>query len=63
MFAPKIKLDPSLYERLRAAAKVAGYSDVEEFVRHVLERELSRLEQAGGDERVEERLRGLGYIE
>ena len=63
MFGPKVKLDAGLYERLTAAAKAAGYANVDEFVRHVLERELEKLEKAGSDEHVEERLRGLGYIE
>jgi hypothetical protein len=63
VFAPKIKLDKALYDRVVAMAQKAGYSSVDEFVTHVLERELSKIEGAGSDEQVEERLRGLGYIE
>ena len=62
----KIKLSPELLSRARAAAETAGYSTVEEFVTHVLERELSKVEDAvrdsEDDEALKERLRGLGYI-
>ena len=63
MFGPKIKLDKNLYERLKTCADTAGYSSVDEFVRHVLEREAEKI--AGNDadeEEVKERLKGLGYI-
>jgi hypothetical protein len=63
MFGPKLKLDKALYERIQKAAEMAGYSSADEFIIHVLEREVSTLEQAEADDRVEERLRGLGYIE
>jgi hypothetical protein len=59
----KIKLDAHLYDRIRKIAEVAGYSSPEEFVVHVIERELAKLETADTDEKIEERLRGLGYIE
>lgn len=60
---PKIKIDSSLYDRVRKVAELAGYSSPEEFVVHVIEKELSMLESAGSDEQVTERLRGLGYLE
>jgi len=63
MFSPKIKLEKTLYDRVADMAKKAGYSSVDEFVSHVLEREVSQLDGAETDEQVEERLRGLGYIE
>jgi len=59
----KIKIDKTLYERAADVARRAGYSSADEFITHVLERELSKLEGAESDEQVEERLRGLGYIE
>ena len=62
----KIKLSSDLLDRARVAAETAGYSAVEEFVTHVLERELSKVEDAVRDsadeEALKERLRGLGYI-
>ena len=63
MFSPKIRIEKALYDRVADMAKKAGYSSVDEFVTHVLEREVKHLEGAETDEQVEERLRGLGYIE
>ena len=59
----KIKLDTHLYDRVKKIAEVAGYSSTDEFIVHVIEKELAKLETADSDEKVEERLRGLGYIE
>jgi hypothetical protein len=59
----KIKIDANLYERVKKIAEKAGYTTPEEFVIHVLEKELSVLESADSDADVTERLRGLGYIE
>lgn len=63
MFSPKVKLDRNLYDRVVQAARKAGYASPEEFIRHIIEREVAALEEADSDEKVEERLRGLGYIE
>jgi metal-responsive CopG/Arc/MetJ family transcriptional regulator len=63
MFSPKVKIDKALYDRVKAVADKAGYSSVDEFVTNVLEKELAKLEDAETDEQLEERLRGLGYIE
>ncbi len=61
----KIKLDSALYDRAKKVAQVGGYSNVDEFVVHIIERELEKLEgdTSEDDEKVQERLRGLGYIE
>jgi hypothetical protein len=63
----KIKLEKELLERARKVAETAGYSSVEEFVTHVLEKELRAIEGDSGytpeeEEKIKERLRGLGYI-
>lgn len=58
-----VKLDKALGERARAAAVKAGYSSLEEFVEHVIEKELARLEEAEAKEEVVKQLRGLGYLE
>ena len=59
----KVKLDDELWGRVKEAAAAAGYSSPEEFVAHVLERDLAA---AGGDaadeEEIKKRLQGLGYI-
>ena len=59
----KIKIDANLYERVKKIAEKAGYASADEFVIHVIEKELSVLESADSDADVTERLRGLGYIE
>ena len=60
---PKIKLDAKLYQRVKRLCKAAGYASPEEFIVHLIERELIVLESAETDEQVTERLRGLGYLE
>ena len=59
----KIKIDSNLYDRLKKVTEVAGYSSVEEFVTHMIEKELEQIEVPDDDKAVEEQLRGLGYIE
>lgn len=60
---PKVKLSKDIYDRAKKCAELAGYASVEEFVEHVLEKELKTLEGAGGsDEQITEALKGLGYI-
>ncbi len=58
-----IKIDKQLYERLAESAERLGYSSIDELVRHVLEREVSGLDQDIDQQQAEEQLRGLGYIE
>jgi metal-responsive CopG/Arc/MetJ family transcriptional regulator len=65
MFGSKIKLDKDLLERCKEYAQETGYSSVEEFITHALERELrSRRKIDVGEEReVVKQLKGLGYID
>lgn len=62
MFGKKIKLDNDLYEKLRKFSEIAGYSSVEEFVVHALEKELAQFEGADSEEEIRKRLQGLGYL-
>jgi len=59
----KIKIDSALYDRIKKIVEVAGYGSPEEFVVHIIERELSALESSGDEAEITERLRGLGYLE
>jgi hypothetical protein len=63
MFKNTIKLDKQLMARIRKCSEAAGYSSPEEFIQHVLERELAKIEDAGSDEEIAKRLKGLGYLE
>ncbi len=63
MFGAKIKLDKDLFNKAKKLAEIAGYSSTEEFITHLIERELSKLEQKGdSEEDVKRRLQGLGYL-
>ncbi len=62
MFGSKIKLDKDLLTRVKRYVDIAGYSSVEEFITHALEKELAHLEEADSEEEIRKRLQGLGYI-
>jgi hypothetical protein len=62
MFGAKLKLDKELLAKARKFAELAGYSSVEEFVTHALEREFARLEEADSEEEIKKKLQGLGYL-
>jgi len=62
MGTAKIKLDSDLTEKARKYAEAAGYSSLEEFVTHCVEKELARLEQPDSPEEIRKKLQGLGYI-
>ena len=59
---PKIRLDKDLFDRVSKIAKLSGYATVDEFVVHVLEKELAAVEDAGSDDEIKKKLEGLGYI-
>ena len=63
MFGPSIKLDKEVYDRVKRCADAAGYSSPKEFIQHILERELEKLEGAQSDEEIVKKLQGLGYID
>jgi len=58
----KVKIDKDLMDRIRKVADVAGYATTEEFVVHVLEKEMLHFEDAGSDADIRDKLTGLGYV-
>jgi len=62
MFDPKVKLSKDLYDKVKQIAGLSGYSSVDEFVIHVLEKEISKVNQNDDEEKIKESLKGLGYI-
>jgi metal-responsive CopG/Arc/MetJ family transcriptional regulator len=62
MFEPTIKLNKDLWNRVKKVADAAGYSSPEEFVEHIVERELAKLEDAASNEELLKKLQGLGYM-
>jgi hypothetical protein len=63
MLKPTIKLNKNLWSRIKKVSDAGGYSSPEEFVIHVLEKELARIEEAESDEEIVKKLKGLGYLE
>jgi len=61
MFGSRIKLDKALVARAKRHADLAGYSSVEEFIAHVLEKELDHIEEGVSEQELKHRLKGLGY--
>lgn len=62
MFGSRVKLDKALVARAKRYADLAGYSSVEEFISHVVEKELAKLEGSDSEEEIKKKLKGLGYI-
>lgn len=62
MFGTKVKVDKGLYQKIKMYSEIAGYSSVEEFVHHALEKEIQQFEGASSEAEIREKLKGLGYI-
>jgi hypothetical protein len=62
VFGGNVKLDKGLLAKVKRYADLAGYSSVEEFITHALEKELAQLEQADSEQEIKKKLKGLGYI-
>ena len=62
MFGSRIKLDKALVTKVKRYADLAGYSSVEEFITHALEKEIAQLEGAESEQELKNKLKGLGYI-
>jgi hypothetical protein len=63
MARPTLKLKQPLWDRVVRFAEAAGYSSPQEFIEHVLEKELAKIDVADSDQEVLKKLKGLGYIE
>ena len=62
MFGRRVKLDKALLAKLKRSADLAGYSSVDEFITHVLENEIAKLEQTDSERELKKKLKGLGYL-
>lgn len=58
-----VKLSKSLCDRALTVVEKAGYSSLEEFIEHAMEKDLARLEKADSKEELIKKLKGLGYLE
>lgn len=61
----KLKIDSEIMSRIRKVTDVGGYSSPEEFVMHIIERELDILDPSAeeSEEEIRKKMQGLGYIE
>ena len=57
-----LSVSSELMDRLDEYSEAAGYSSGEEFAVAILQREIDRLGDTSEDDKIEDRLRGLGYI-
>ncbi len=58
----KVKIDKALFDKIKKYAEMSGYSSVEEFITHCLEKEVAKIEEADSEEEIKKKLKGLGYI-
>ena len=63
MFKQTIKLNKDLMARIKKCSDAAGYSSPEEFIQHVMERELAKIEETESNEEITRKLKGLGYLD
>jgi metal-responsive CopG/Arc/MetJ family transcriptional regulator len=63
MFKTTLKFNKDLMDRIKKCSELAGYSSPDEFVQHIVEKELARLEDAESDEEIVKKMKGLGYLE
>ena len=61
--ATTVKLNKALYAKVKKCAQAGGYSSPDEFVEHVLEKELASMAESESDEEIARKLKGLGYLE
>jgi len=64
----KVKIEGELLDKVKQCADAGGYGSLDEFVAHVLEKEIKKMlppneTGAASKELVKKRLQGLGYIE
>ena len=60
MLGSKIELSKALFAKVKEYAEANGYSSPDEFVTHLIERELS---QSSGPEEDPAKLKGIGYMD
>ena len=62
IFGGNVKLDKALLAKVKRYADLAGYSSVDEFITHALEKELAQLDGAESEQELKKKLKGLGYL-
>ena len=62
MFERRIKIDKALLAKIKRCSDLAGYSSVDEFITHALEKAVAELEQSESEQELRKKLKGLGYL-
>lgn len=62
MFGNRIRLDKALLARAKRYSDMVGYSSVDEFVAHAVEKAMADLDASESEQQLREKLRGLGYL-
>jgi hypothetical protein len=62
MFGVKVKIEKGLLKKAKRYSATAGYPSVEEFIQHLIEREISKTEQTDSEAELKKRMQGLGYL-
>ncbi len=63
MAGTSVKLNNDLWARVKRVSEAGGYSSPQEFIEHVLNREIAKLDEAQSDEEIVLKLKGLGYLD
>jgi hypothetical protein len=63
MSKPTIALDNELWAKVKQHCDDAGYSSPEEFVQHLIEKELTKAAEPAADEETTRKLHGIGYLD
>ena len=58
----KVKIEKDLYDKVKKFAEISGYTSAEEFITHLLEKEIAKIEETDSEEEIKKKLKGLGYI-
>ena len=58
----KVKIEKNLFDKVKKFAEMSGYTSPEEFITHLLEKEIAQIEEADSEEEIKKKLKGLGYI-
>ena len=62
IFGGNVTLDKALLAKVKRYSDLAGYSSVDEFITHAIEKELKLLEGSESEEELKKKLKGLGYL-
>jgi len=57
-----VKLNSSLCDRAKLIVEKVGYTSLEEFIEHAMERDLAKLESSDSKDELMHKLKGLGYL-